>query len=300
MAKVLITGGSGFLGMNIIPELLKNGYEVTNLSLNAVHWDEVENIIFNALEDSLETTLKDRDFDFVIHLIALSTPKIASDQEKTMAINVELTEKLLQLAKNFPSLKGFFFPSTALVYADDAPRPLKPGAPLEAHEDDFYTQSKIKAEAVCKKFHDQGMPVHIWRLTNGFGPHQPHKPHPNLIPQVMKQAIEEKKVTILNGSYTRDFLFSRDLARMLVQALPFKDDYFILNVATGTPHSVAEIAEVIAQELDSPIEDLKKDLSKAKDLTLDISKLKKLFPNFKYTPFDEALRESLAYYIHVV
>ncbi|MEK7145972.1 MAG: NAD(P)-dependent oxidoreductase [Patescibacteria group bacterium] len=300
MKTVLITGGTGFLGRNIIPLLLEKNYKVSNLAPGTYEDERVENIFFDAHEDDPRETLKGRDFDFVLHLAAYSTPKLATEYEKTMKLNVEFTEKLLQSASTFPSLKGFFFFSTALVYSDKAARPLREEALTETRAGDFYSESKIKAEAVCKHFYDQGLPLHIWRLTNCFGPYQAHFPHPNLIPQIMKEAIDKKKVTILNGSYTRDFLFSKDLASLIVEALELKDAYFLLNVATGTPHSVSEIAEVVAKELDAPIEDLKKELPQSSDLTLNISKLKTLFPHFKFTAFDEALRSSLAYYIHIV
>ncbi|MBU0981275.1 NAD(P)-dependent oxidoreductase, partial [Patescibacteria group bacterium] len=199
MAKILITGGTGFLGRNIIPSLIRRGHKVTNLSLKAYEDENVQDIIFDAFKDDLQEALQGKDFEFVIHLAAFSTPKLATEYEKTMQLNVEFTEELLKSAQKFPSLKGFFFFSTALVYSDKAPRPLKEDAPVAASEGDYYTESKIKAEAVCRHFHEQGMPVKIWRLTNCFGPFQPHQPHPNLIPQVMAEAIAQKKVTILNG-----------------------------------------------------------------------------------------------------
>lgn len=298
MAKILLTGGSGFLGRNLVPELLSAGHELTNLAPK--NYEGIPNIHFDAFKDDLKDKLKGHSFDVIIHMAALSTPKLAQDREKTMTLNVQMTKDLLDFASRQKKLTHFFFFSTALVYADEAPRPLKTSAKLQANKDDFYTESKIKAEEICQEYQAKGLPIQIWRLTNCFGPYQPHAPHPNLIPQVMKQAIEEKKVTILNGSYTRDFLYSKDLAKLLTQAIDQKSSDKILNVATGTPHSVQEIAQVISKELQAPIIDKKISLNKASDLTLDITRLKERFPNFKFTPFDQALRESLAYYIHIV
>lgn len=300
MPNVLVTGGNGFLGRNIIPELLNNRWKVTNLSLHPILNMDVENIIFDAFADDPAPLLKDRDFDAVIHLAAFASPRLASDYSQTIKLNVELTEKLLNISKSFKSIKKFLFFSSATTYSDEAARPLKENAEQKAHEGDNYAFSKIEAEKVCKKYAAEGLPVKILRLTNCFGPWQNWESKPNLIPQIMKEAILEGKITIMNGKYTRDFLYSKDLARIISVLLVNTENFDILNIATGEEHSVEEAAEFVSKRLNVPIYDNKIEIDRAKNLILDISMFKKILTEFKFTNFEKALEETLNHYISVI
>ncbi len=297
MPKVLITGGNGFLGRNIIPELLDGGFDITNLSLHPVKNPKIKNIIFDAFKDDISELLKNMDFDFVIHLAAYASPKLADDLSKTMELNVVMTEKLLKIASNFSSMKAFLFFSSATTYSDEAERPLKEDSAQKPHEGDNYALSKIEAEKVCIKYISKGLPVKILRLTNCFGPYQAWQTKPNLIPQIIKDAILEKKITILNGSHTRDFLYSKDLARIISLTLVGNNDFNILNVASGELHEVGMIAKFISKQLNVPLEDQKKEINRSKDLTLDTNRFQKIFPNFIFTPIEKALKETLDFYI---
>lgn len=297
MPKVLITGGNGFLGKNIIPELLGGAYKITNLSLHPVANPAVNNMVFDAFEDNPSDILRNADFDFVIHLAAYASPKLASDFIKTIELNVALTEKLLIIAKKFPSLKKFLFFSSATTYSDEAERPIKENAPQKAHDGDNYAYSKIEAEKICKNYMAQGVPVKILRITNCFGPYQNWEDKPNLIPQIFKEAILEKKITILNGNHIRDFLYSRDLAQIIKLCLEDNRDFDILNIATGELHTVGEVAECVSKELKVPVFDQKKEINRVKNLTLDTTQFKKLFPGFMFTKLDKALKETLDFYI---
>ncbi len=297
MPKVLITGGNGFLGKNIIPILLDAGFDITNLSLHPYENTNVKNIHFDAFKDEPSEVLRSTDFDFVIHLAAYASPKLADDFDKTIELNVLLTEKLLKVASTFISLKKFLFFSSATTYSDEAARPLKEDSEQKAHEGDNYAYSKIEAEKTCKIYMSHGVPVKILRITNCFGPNQNWKDRPNLIPQIIKEAILDKKITILNGNHTRDFLYAKDLARIIRLCLEDKQNFDILNIASGNLHEVGQIAEIIAKELNVQVEDQKKEINRSKDLTLDTTQFKKLFPGFMFTPLEKALKETLESYI---
>lgn len=300
MPKVLITGGNGFLGRNIVPVLLDAGFAITNLSLHPLENPAVNNITFDAFKDEPADLLKDANFDFVIHLAAFASPKLAQDFDKTIKLNVELTEKILELARNFSSLKKFLFFSSATTYSDAAPRPLKENAAQKAHEGDNYAFSKIEAEKACKSFAVKGIPVKILRLTNCFGPHQNWQNKPNLIPQIMKEAILEKHITILNGQYSRDFLYSKDLARIVSLLLVNRENFDILNIASGEEHSVSEVADFVAESLKISVTDQKLEINRAKNLILDIGRFKNILPQFSFTNFQTALEETLAFYLSVI
>jgi nucleoside-diphosphate-sugar epimerase len=119
----------------------------------------------------------------------------------------------------------------------------------------------------------------------------------NLIPQIMREAILEKKVSVLNAAYSRDFLYSKDLARILLEILEKDFDEVELNIATGIQRTVGEIAGFISAKLNIPFEDLKRDLNKSSSMKIDISRFTSLFPDFQFSKFEDALNETLHYYL---
>ena len=287
--KVLVTGASGFLGRNIVPLLLNADYEIFNMSLTP--YEGVNNILFNALEDDVDAALNGKNFDYVIHMAAYASPKLAENIEKTNKLNVEFTRNLLEHFKD-KNLKKFLFFSTVLSYAESGAA-LNENSAQAALPDDHYTASKIAAEQICRQYAN----VKILRLTNCFGPYQDWKNKPNLIPQIMREAILEKKVSVLNAAYSRDFLYSKDLARILLEILEKDFDEVELNIATGIQRTVGEIAGFVSAKLNIPFEDLKRDLNKSSSMKIDISRFTSLFPDFQFSKFEDALNETLHYYL---
>ena len=116
MSKVLVTGGSGFIGTNLILELKKQGYEVINLSKHDPQI-EVETLKIDLITDDL-SQLDDHKFDYVVHLAAISSIKNAQNNEKeTMGINLDGTTKLLEYFST-KNLKKFLFMSSVTVYQE--------------------------------------------------------------------------------------------------------------------------------------------------------------------------------------
>jgi dolichol-phosphate mannosyltransferase len=299
--RVLITGGTGFLGNNIIPVLLERGFEVTNLGRSAYRDTRVTNLHFDALRDDIKEVLDGKSFDFILHLLSYSTPKIAVDFEETKKVNVDLTRGLFQWAasQGVPQAgrpRVYFF-STAIAYAPKEEGLIAEDHPLQSSKHDFYTASKIEGEGLCKEFKAKGLPVSVLRLTNCFGPNQAWQGYPNLVPQLVRDAIEKEQVTIFNGDYSRDFLFAGDLASIVVKLLELDKDFDVLNVASGGQTSVEDIAEWVGKYRRVKVYDLKKELGKSKALELDVSKLEEILGGPVHrTPLKKAMKLTVKHY----
>ncbi len=166
--KVLITGGSGFLGINMIRTLLNQGItNITSLDLEPFDYPERDKI--NAVigdirdKDMVKTCMQDA--EWVIHTAAalpLYTPK------EIMATDVDGTRNLLEAAKEGGTVQRFVHISSTAVYGIPDHHPLFEGDKLDGVGP--YGIAKIEAENVCFGFRDQGMCVSVLRPKSFVGP----------------------------------------------------------------------------------------------------------------------------------
>lgn len=282
--KTLITGGAGFIGSAIIPELKKHGYDVyviDNLSFgkrefinlpddNFFNTDIRDYItiseIFNAIQPEI-----------LIHLAAVHfIPYCNEHPFESADINIRGTINVLNCAKNSKPLKKIFFASTAAVYPimDEAISENTPTQPL-----DIYGLSKLAGEHLCKEFFlETGIQTIICRFFNAFGPNETN---PHVIPEIEKQIKEGKRVLRLGNLLPkRDFIHTFDMANA-VRLLLQKDDnnYDVYNLGRGIEYSVNEIIEAFERQLGEKlsVEIDEKRIRKIERMHLlaDVSKLKK-------------------------
>ena len=165
--KVLVTGGSGFLGINLIRFLLKNGFEnIISLDLVEFDYPEKEKIIAIQGDIRNKKVIKKymKDVNWVIHTAA-ALP-LYSKQE-IFSTDIVGTKNLLESAYG-NNVKRFVHISSTAVYGIPAHHPL--------YEDDEldgvgpYGVSKIEAENICFKFREKGMCIPIIRPKSFVGP----------------------------------------------------------------------------------------------------------------------------------
>lgn len=164
--KVLVTGGSGFLGINLIRQLLQQGHEVRSYDLMPFHYPEATDVE-ELRGDIRDLGLHDRAFagvDAVVHCAA-ALPLCSPDE--IMSTDVIGTRRLLQSAAR-SGVDRFVFISSTAVYGVPDHHPL--------YESDAmvgvgpYGEAKIAAERVCAEFRDQGMCLPVIRPKSFVGP----------------------------------------------------------------------------------------------------------------------------------
>jgi nucleoside-diphosphate-sugar epimerase len=164
--KILITGGSGFLGINLIRYLIKKGFtDITSLDIAEFDYVEKNEISAHLCDirnkDLLPQFLKDQ--DVVIHsAAALPLYKV----EDIYSTDVQGTTNLLEVAYD-SGVKRFIFISTTAVYDISASCPVYEDNPFNAFE--HYGKAKVIAEQVCEKFRKK-MCVPIIRPKTFIGP----------------------------------------------------------------------------------------------------------------------------------
>lgn len=272
--RVLVTGGSGFVGQNIIQLLLEQPekFQIFNLSNSPLELKGVTNIKCNA-EDFDFSHLKGN-YDYIIHLLALSNERYCEDFQKAEAINITFTKDLLEFARKQARLKKFVHMSSTIIYDDSCTPPVSESSPLNFNYT-TYSFTKGISEAYANFYREKfDLPVVIFRLSNIYGPYQDFNNSPFLVPSKIVEGLETGKITVFNLKPRRDWIYSGDAAKAVVKSLD-SEIIGVYNLAGGRGYSVEEIVSVIAKELEVTYDSLDKPTTGPLDMYCDISKIKK-------------------------
>ncbi len=165
--KIFITGGAGFLGINLIRYLLKENHSIISLDISDFNYEDVHNKIVNIKGDIRNKNLLNEvinEIDIIIHTAA-ALPLYK--KEDIFSTDIDATKNLLEVAFN-KKVKKFIHISSTAVYGIPNHHPI--------YEDDkldgvgYYGQAKIEAEKICLDFRKRGMCVPILRPKSFIGP----------------------------------------------------------------------------------------------------------------------------------
>lgn len=174
MAKILITGASGFVGSFLVEEALKRDIQVFAgiRSSSSKKWLQDSRINFVELnlndQDHLDSVMKEYQFDYIIHNAGLTKAKSVSELFK---VNADYSANLAQASLQSNNLKNFTFMSSLAAYgtADYQPDEVV-SVRSEPHPITSYGKSKLRAEQQLKSI--AGLPLLIFRPTGIFGPRE--------------------------------------------------------------------------------------------------------------------------------
>jgi len=219
--KVLITGGAGCIGSNLVRALVKADVEkVTVLDdfSSSSRWNlpnhpEVRLVNGSILcEENLKRAFSEKP-QYVFHLAAHFANQNSVDQPETdLMVNGLGTLKMLQYSHLAGVEKFVFASSGCSVYGSQAPLPLKEDF-VSLQLDTPYQIHKLLGELYCNYFHNYyGLPVATARYFNVYGPGEVPGRHRNVIPNFIWWALHKKPLPITGtGEETRDFTFVEDI-----------------------------------------------------------------------------------------
>ena len=253
--RVLVTGGAGFIGSNLIPELLKKGYAVVavdnlcsgNLqNLNGVLDNPDFTFISGDIRDSATLKQAFSSVNGVIHLAALiDVVSSVTDPASTNDVNVAGTLKVLQEAARC-KVERFVFASSTAVYGDAKDLPITEATSLDPLSP--YAASKAAGEAYCRAFmNSYGLSTVILRFFNVYGPRNEKSPYSGVITKFLRQALKDETLNIFgDGEQTRDFIHVNDIVEALILALETqKAGGKTFNVCTGIQTSINDLVDAI-------------------------------------------------------
>jgi UDP-N-acetylglucosamine 4-epimerase len=261
-AKVLVTGGAGFIGSNLCQRLLDDGYRVVCLdNLSTGFKKNIEAFLTNERFQFVQGDI--RDFHtclsavdgcgFVFHQAALgSVPRSINDPIATNSVNITGFLNVLEASKQ-AEVQRFIFAASSSTYGDSTALPKvenQIGNPLSP-----YAVTKLVNELYADVFHrTYGMQYIGLRYFNVFGKNQdPDGAYAAVIPRFVKQLMAlESPVINGDGSFSRDFTYIQNVVDANMLALSTKNEKAlnqIYNVACGEATTLKELAEKIKLNL---------------------------------------------------
>lgn len=292
--KVVVTGGSGFIGTHLIPALLKEGFEVYSVSRSS-EAKGAHNIHLD-----LATTdygFLDRiDPDYVISLGTVSTPKAAQeDHQACFATNVSSIDRLLNSCKQL-NVKKVVLMSTAVLYKDQDKASYSEEDELNTYQDN-YNLCKFFMESIAHLYRDRiGLPVTVFRLANSYGYNSREEKYPTLVNQIFRQAIKDHRVEIWNAEPVRDWVYVGDVVKVLVAELGTEESG-LYNLGTGIGTDVGTVAKIVAAEAGCEYRVLNKPVTPPFRVVLNVAKLHKHLGFVPSTPIEIGLKETYSDYL---
>jgi len=259
MHRVLVTGGSGFVGRNLINLIMRETeYEIISMCRTASSFNFEASERIKNIHHDLRQPIGDRIYteigkvDYIIHLAASTyTENSIANPTSFVLDNVVGTANLLEFARQQATgLKQFFYLSTAEIFGpspagtifkeDGAFNPFSP-----------YAATKIGAQELCMSYNNTyGIPVTIGCAMNSFGPHQsPQK----FIPQTIQKILKGERVLIhlsADGASPnrRNYLHIDDLCSAIL--------FLAANAISGEKYNIAASEESNNLKLAQMIADL--------------------------------------------
>lgn len=311
MEKVLVTGGAGFIGSNLVDILLLTKFVVIvdDLSMGNINNIPVsKNVEFieGSVTDSslMDSIFKKYEFDYIFHLAAVaSVAESIVKPIETHEVNQNATLYLLDLAKKQKKLlKKFVFSSSAAVYGDIPSLPkteLSPIAPLSP-----YAIDKFASEQFTILYSNlYGMRTSAVRFFNVYGPRQnPKSPYSGIISILTdyfknKVNSSDKFVIYGDGLQTRDFIYVQDVVEALIYISTSEESTGeVYNIATSKKNSLLDMIKIYENITGKSIELAYENERKGdiKHSFADISKLNKLGYSPKFN-LENGLKEYWIY-----
>jgi nucleoside-diphosphate-sugar epimerase len=249
MARIIVTGGSGFLGRHLLRALRDAGHQIVK-NIDLRDNPEFPTVIAD-VQDAQRMKQEIKDADAVFHLAALiEAGESVKFPQKFVDYNISATVSVLEAMKeNKVPIIGFS--SSAAIYGEPVRTPIL--------EDDRtlpinpYGMTKLAMEALAASYvATAGMTGIALRYFNLYGPEEQHQPETHAIPRFIHQINNGQDVTVWGqGEHLRDFIYISDVVNAHLTALDLAqrepNKYHYMNISTNKPNSVAEVISILEE-----------------------------------------------------
>lgn len=306
--SVLVTGGNGAVGCNLVKKLLKLDAKVTVLDDfsqsklgNLPQHHNLVSVKGDITNEKILSKVFSHKFDYVFHLAARFANELSvKDPLEDLRVNVQGTLQVLLHANKVKPTR-FLYTSSSSLYGHQQHPVMREN--LLPNPSTPYAVSKLTAEYYCKAIHElYGMEYSIVRLSNSYGPYDPPGRYRNVIPNFIESALSGKNLTITGtGNETRDFTFVDDCVDGIILAATQKrGKNEIFNLGTGKETKIRQISELILDMTKSKSKIIFKPMRSfdhVKRRKMDISKAKKLIGYNPNTTIEVGLEKTCRWFL---
>ncbi len=250
--KILVTGGAGFIGSNLVDALIKRGFEVH--VIDDLSNGKKENVNKKAKLHILDITDLDsirpifKGVDYVFHLAALPRVQYSIEHPaESNKTNVEGTLNVL-ISSAGAKVKKVIYSASSSAYGDQAVMPLKESCTPAPKSP--YGLQKYLGELYCRLWSEvYKLPTVSLRYFNVYGPrYSSEGAYALVVGKFLKQRSNGEPMTITgNGEQTRDFTHVRDVVRANILSMESKKTGRgeVINIGAGHNHSINKVAKLI-------------------------------------------------------
>lgn len=283
--SILITGGAGFIGVNLINKFLDLGYKNINLIVKeSTNLDRLKNIINRITlhkidlldKNGLRKTINKINPSVIIHLATYSAYRNQQAAQQMVETNIAGTLNLLIASKDV-DYDIFINTGSSSEYGIKN-KPMKETDLLEPIS--FYAATKASSTLLCQVFaREFKKPIVTLRPFSVYGPFEGNK---RFIPTIIKAVIKDKPIKLTPGAQRRDFIYVDDVVDIYLKAIKKGDALtgHILNMGTGTEYTNDEIVRALFKRVGRKVKIDKgafpKRIWDTPHWVADISKTKKL------------------------
>ena len=256
--KIFITGGAGYVGSALVPELIKNNFEVTVFDLMIYGEDVIERnknikMIKGDIRDIALLKKVLPGHDIVIHLACISNdPSFELNPALGKSINLDSFEPLVKTSK-LNNIKRFIYASSSSVYGIKTEKNVHENMSLKPLTD--YSKYKADCEKILNQYGDDSFVVTTIRPATVCG--YAKRQRLDVIVNILSNfAFYKRQIQIFGGSQLRPNIHIKDMVRTyltIIDADKFKINKEVFNVGS-TNHSVNEIAYMVKKNMGEDIE----------------------------------------------
>lgn len=293
--RILVTGGSGFLGQHLCRALLSAGHELINIDLKP--FSEVNTVVGNILDEQLLDRVMAGQ-EVVFHLASLIQAGESVEKPKIYIENNILGTLAVLEAMRKHQVKKFLFSSSAAIYGEPLRTPIQ--------EDDRtipinpYGVTKLAMEGLVSSYvYSYGITGVALRYFNLYGPGENHEPETHAIPRFIQQIARDEEVTVWgDGSNKRDYIYIDDVVKAHLLALNLHQGYHYINLSGKNATSVNEIIHTLEEIMGKKarVKNYPARSGDSQELFADSSKAKQVIGWEAETSIREGLKKTIEWF----
>lgn len=248
--SVLLTGGAGFIGSNLVYRLLDLGYKNINLTVrDSTNFVRLKNILPKIKLHKIDILDKERlrrainkiNPSVIFHLATYSAYRNQEAAEEMINTNIQGTLNLLTATKdtNYDIFVNTGSSSEYGIKED----PMKENDLLKPIS--FYATTKASATLLCQVFaKEYKKPIVTLRPFSVYGPYEEEK---RFMPTIIKAIIENGSIKLTSGNQRRDFIYIQDVVNIYIKTISHGNELSgqILNMGTGVEYTNDEVVQAL-------------------------------------------------------